>query len=108
MTNAGKDTGSDMKDEAHVRLAAVAKAWPLGIYRHYKRSDYILYSVSVNEATLEPMFHYYSLGHGTRWTRTFADFSSTVKAGEGHSVPRFSYAGSCTPEQLARAAGFAS
>ncbi len=93
-----------MKDEAQTRHAAATKAWPLGIYRHYKKSDYILYSASVNEATLETMIHYYSLGRGTRWTRTLADFSSTVTL-DGETVQRFAYVGPCSPEQLARAAG---
>lgn len=95
-----------MKDEAQAALRSAAREWPVGLYKHYKNSDYIVYSHSVDEPTLEPLVHYYSLGRGTRWTRRISNFAESVAVG-GAEVPRFRYVAPCTVEQLARAAGIA-
>lgn len=86
------------------RLEAARKKCPLGLYRHYKRGDYILYSVSLRESDMEPVVSYYSIGRMTRWTRPVEEFAATVDS-EGGRVFRFERVSACTAEQLTRAAG---
>lgn len=76
----------------------------LGAYRHYKGSFYIAYSVTVDEATLEPMVHYYSLDKKTRWTRTVKNFTELVDK-DGHKIQRFVWSYHASWQELAVAAG---
>lgn len=50
-------------------------------FKHFKGGFYTVTAVSLHEATAELLVTYHSVMRGTDWTRTFADFSS--------SVPRF-------------------
>jgi hypothetical protein len=51
---------------------------PLGVYRHYKGGEYVLFAVSLMEETLQIMVHYYSVGHGTRWTRALSNWNEQI------------------------------
>ena len=93
---------SDEKDAAQMFLRDVdAKTTcPIGVYVHRKGGTYVVYSHSVNEATLASLVHYYSVDKGTRWTRTVDNFVEEV---EGR--PRFERVSDVTDEMLARARG---
>jgi hypothetical protein len=80
---------SDEKDEAQAKLAALD--FKLGLYRHYKGGEYIVFAVSLNEETLEPLVHYYSLAKETRWTRTLDNFTSEVSNSGFLRRPRFEF-----------------
>jgi len=75
----------DDKDVAQEKLKRLGPY--LGVYRHYKGPEYVLFAVSLMEDTLEPLAHYYSLEKKTRWTRTCENFSQDVTT----HVPRFQY-----------------
>lgn len=78
----------DLKDRAQSKLAT--SLVELGVYRHYKGGLYTVFSTSIDEATLQPLVHYYSQAKHTRWTRTLENFRETVSDGK-HQVPRFEF-----------------
>jgi hypothetical protein len=82
---------SDEKDIAQAELAALD--FKLGLYEHYKGGRYIIFAVSCDEDTLEPLVHYYSIEKKTRWTRTLVNFAENVQAEfDGDFVgPRFAF-----------------
>jgi hypothetical protein len=107
---------SDEKNAAQAQLAVAAERCPVGLYSHYKTDDvYIVYGHSVDEATLAPLVHYYSVSRGSRWTRTIANFIEIVhvtvtypgppETGAVSTTTRFVRTGDVTEEMLARARG---
>lgn len=58
------------KNDAQANLASATAAAPRGIYGHRNGGEYVLFAHSLDEETLEPLVHYYSLDKKTRWTRT--------------------------------------
>lgn len=73
-----------MKEESQDML-------PLGIYRHYKGSDYEVLGVARHSETEEWHVVYRTLyGDFSLWVRPLAMFTEQVEV-EGVSVPRFSY-----------------
>ncbi len=69
---------SDPKNDAQDVLKRAVARCPVGVYTHCKGGKYVVYSHSLDEETLTPLVHYYSLGRGTRWTRTIANFIERV------------------------------
>jgi hypothetical protein len=65
----------DPKTEAQSKLVAACEAvgvFPGHVYSHWNAGgEYVVFAVTLDEATLEPLVHYYSL---TRWTRTLVVF----------------------------------
>jgi len=88
---------SDAKDEAQKWLASLDIR--LGLYRHYKGGEYIVFAVTLTEDTLSPRVHYYSVEKGTRWTRTEADFFGQVAGDQ----PRFTYVGPVSDSDMLKA-----
>ena len=81
----------DAKDEAQAKLAATD--FKLGVWRHYKGGLYVVFALSLDEETLQPLVHYFSLEKRTRWTRAMHNFKS-VKIEEQPwwaYKPRFTY-----------------
>jgi hypothetical protein len=66
----------DEKDEAQKRLQG--SPLKLGVYQHYKGPTYVLFAESLDERSLEPLVHYYSIEKRSRWTRTRRNFTETV------------------------------
>jgi hypothetical protein len=92
----------DLKDRAQSKLAE--SLVELGIYRHHKGGLYTLFTTSIDEATLEPLAHYYSHAKRTRWTRTFTNFGDTVEMqDERGRVARFEFMGPATTLELCTA-----
>ncbi len=87
----------DMKDEAQKALAEARDV--RGVYKHRKGGTYVLYSVTVDEESLETMVHYYSVERGSRWTRPLRVWTEPV---EGH--PRFWKVRDATVSELLKAA----
>ena len=58
-----------------------------------------IYSITINENTMEPTVHYYSPAHDSRWTRTLADWTEEV---EGRA--RFWWIREATMQELLDAA----
>ena len=67
-----------IKDKAQADLKALD--FKLGVYRHYKGGLYVVFAVSLDEETLKPLVHYYSLAKETRWTRTLTNFTERIEA----------------------------
>ena len=56
---------------------------PFQIYRHFKGNLYMVISLAITEATLEPTVVYMSLGTDRKvWTRSVSDFESLVPEGK--------------------------
>jgi len=100
---------SDDKNDAQARLAAAAERCPVGLYAHYKTDGvYVVHGHSVDEASLAPLVHYYSVSRGSRWTRTVDNFTEIVTgdiSGVAFASVRFTRTGDVTDEMLARARG---
>lgn len=64
------------KDEAHAKLAA--RNFRLGVYKHFKGFHVIVYSLSIDEGTLEPLVHYGTMKSAKRLTRTLENFEEHV------------------------------
>lgn len=90
----------DLKDRAQAKLASALVQ--LGVYRHYKGGLYTVFSTSIDEATLEPLVHYYSHAKRTRWTRTLRNFQETIKNDTGN-VPRFEFTSVASVSELVTA-----
>jgi hypothetical protein len=89
----------DEKDAAQAKLARLGPR--LGVYRHYKGPEYVLFALTLKEDTLEPMVHYYSLEKKTRWTRTYEDFTHDI---EGNGLSRrFTYVRPATTSEIVQA-----
>jgi hypothetical protein len=92
----------DLKDRAQQKLRETLIE--LGIYRNHKGGLYTLFTTSVDEATLQPLVHYYSHTKKTRWTRTFQNFGEVVEMqDERGKVARFEYMGPATTLELCTA-----
>jgi hypothetical protein len=89
---------SDPKDEAQRRLNEAAFLCPWGIYTHRKGGLYVVFAHSVDEASLVPLVHYFSLEKETRWTRTVENFLEDV---EGKR--RFQWVRSAWPYEMEQA-----
>lgn len=76
----------DPKQDVQESLPALAELCPVGVYTHRNGGTYVVFAHSVNEATLAPLVHYYSVDKRTRWTRTIKNFVEKVGG-----VPRFSF-----------------
>jgi hypothetical protein len=94
----------DIKDKAQEAIGAAF--FKVGVYRHYKGSLYVAFAITLNELTLEPMVHYYSRDKQTRWTRTWKNFTSGVRAPNGGLMSRFEYLGPSEFSELTVAAGW--
>lgn len=81
----------DEKDDAQAKLKALE--FPHGKYTHYKGPFYWVFATSIDEATLEPLVHYESIAHGTRWTRTLKNFTEEVTLPSGEKKLRFTWVG---------------
>jgi hypothetical protein len=82
----------DAKTEAQSRLVAVCEAadvWPGYVYTHWQAGgEYVVFAVTLDEVTLEPNVHYYSLTYRTRWTRTLMVFTERLRADVPHRFER--------------------
>jgi hypothetical protein len=99
---------TDAKDKSQEHLVYIAKKFPVGVYRHYKGNDYILFAHSINENTLIPLVHYYSIAKKTRWTRDFGNFSQMVKSEAefgDREGPRFRFVRKADSQELLEACG---
>lgn len=90
----------DPKTDAQQLLPTLASHCPIGVYTHRKGGRYVVYGYSIDEESLAPLVHYYSLDKKTRWTRTISAFLEEV---EGQ--PRFWMVAEVNIEQLAAAFG---
>jgi hypothetical protein len=79
-------SAKDEKDLAQDKLGEASARFPLGLYAHYKGPKYLVFALSLDEETLEPLVHYESLAHGTIWTRTLKNFTETVELPEGPTL----------------------
>jgi|HubBroStandDraft_2_1064218.scaffolds.fasta_scaffold01263_11 hypothetical protein len=86
----------DDKTEAQSRLAERchdAGVFVGHVYTHWDvGGEYVVYSVMLDEATLEPRVAYYSLTYRTRWSRTLDVFTSLIEGvgvGPGNQTTRF-------------------
>jgi hypothetical protein len=98
---------SDEKTEAQSKLAETCAAAGVRVghvYQHYRGGLYVVFAVSLAEATLLPYVHYYSLERGTRWTRPLANFSAVMNVDTAR-VQRFERVRPATNDELARAIG---
>ena len=84
------------KDRAQEAFRALEKTVRIGLYQHYKGGFYVVYGMSLDEATLEALVHYYSLKKKSRWTRTYANFSEEVGG-----IARFTYVGDYVCDEVA-------
>jgi hypothetical protein len=91
---------SDEKDKA--QLALTLTGAKLGLYSHRKGGHYVVFAVSLDEETLKPLVHYYSIDEKTRWTRTQENFEELV---DGFS--RFTYLREAKTEEFYKAVGLA-
>lgn len=96
-------SGTDTKDDAQESLASCPGV-ALGIYRHWKGGFYIVYSLSIDEVSMQPLVHYYSCKKKTRWTRTRAVFTSEAEESTVRAA-RFRYVRPAGWQELAKAAG---
>jgi hypothetical protein len=95
---------TDTKDRAQENLREVHL--PFGVYRHYKGGLYVLFATSVDESTLAPLVHYYSLEKKTRWTRTRGNFMERdVGSFDDHEVPRFTFVRPAETKELYESLG---
>ena len=83
------------KDTVQRCLYSLVEQCPIGVYRHRKGGEYVVFGHTVDEATLAPLVHYYSLTKQTRWTRTIVNFVEDV---DGR--PRFERARDATSLEL--------
>ena len=66
---------------------------PLGIYRHYKGTEYELIVIATHSETLEPMAVYRThTGARETWVRPLSMWDNPIDL-EGETVPRFTYIG---------------
>jgi len=65
----------DEKDAAQAALAEAASCCPVGVYAHRNGGEYVVYGHSIDEATLVPLVHYFSIAKRSRWTRTIINFT---------------------------------
>lgn len=89
-----------LTDKSAAQLALSREPVRLGVYRHYKGGQYIVFCVSLNEATLEQLVHYYSIEERFRWTRTREVFFEMVQ-----DVPRFTFLRDSSWSDRLRASG---
>ena len=95
----------DIKSEAQSTLLArcrKADIIPGHRYRHYKGGLYLVFAISLDEESLHPLVHYYSLKRKTRWTRKLANFVCTVPPS---NEPRFVRIGPATTDVVLLANG---
>jgi hypothetical protein len=75
----------DAKTEAQSKLVAACEAAGVlsgHIYTHWQAGgEYVVFAITLDEGTLEPLVHYYSLTYRTRWTRTLAVFVEPMMIG---------------------------
>lgn len=98
----------DEKDNAQKKLKLIQSKFFPGHYRHYKGGHYIAFALTMHENTLEVLVHYYSVGHSTRWTRTWENWISKVDDGPHttpHLVSRFEFIRNASQQELLKAAG---
>lgn len=88
------------KDIAQKGLAGYMASCPVGVYTHRKGGEYILYSHSLDESSLRPLVHYYSVTKANRWTREVVVWNEPV---DGR--PRFWFIRPATKDELILAAG---
>jgi hypothetical protein len=73
---------SDEKSAAQAELAKTCEAadvWVGHVYRHWDEGgEYVVFAVTLDEATLEPLVSYYSLKRQTRWTRKLTVFTAVI------------------------------
>jgi hypothetical protein len=92
----------DLKNRAQEKLAQTL--FELGVYRHHKGGLYTAFATSIDEATLQPLVHYYSHVKHTRWTRTLENFTEQVELpDERGKLPRFEYMGPASTVELTTA-----
>lgn len=95
-----------LDDEAKTAMQGRLKEldFRVGVYRHYAGGEYVVFAITLMEDTLDALVHYYSVKHGTRWTRTLSNWQERVyeKLVEGQSVlgPRFEYLRPFTYEEF--------
>ncbi len=84
------------KHEAQRALSVlVVEACPIGLYTHRHGGEYVVFTHTIHEATLQPFVHYFALDHGTRWSHSIADFTKVVEG-----KPRFWRVRDATPAEL--------
>ena len=88
----------DPKDTVQRHLPSLSGQCLPGVYSHRKGGVYVVYGHTVDEATLAPLVHYYSVAKGTRWTRTVDNFIEEV---DGR--PRFVRLRDATLDELLQA-----
>jgi len=94
----------DLKLDCQEELEEISKKYPRGIYVHHKGGLYCLYSMTVHESLLLPLFHYYSLQKKVRWTRDFVAWTSIVQR-DDQEIPRFKFLRDATRQELLEACG---
>ena len=71
---------------------------PLGIYRHYKGTEYELLAIGTHSETLEPMAIYRAHGGAAEtWVRPLSMWANPIALEHG-TVPRFTYVGATARE----------
>ena|SRR5580698_756824 len=98
-------TTHDAKTEAQSKLTATCEAadvLPGYIYTHWNvGGEYVVFAVTLDEATLEPLVHYYSLTYRTRWSRPLAVFVEVMVIVDSSPVThRFDRIRSATLEEF--------
>ena len=68
----------DSKTTAQLDLSVRAAMCPIGVYSHRRGGTYAVYAHSIDEATLEPLVHYWSFDKKTSWTRKISVFTELV------------------------------
>lgn len=93
--------GPSPKPAAQELLNAASRSNPLGVYRHYRGGEYVLFALTVDEATCAAVLvHYYSIERGFRWTRTLANWLEHVDG-----KPRFMWLREATKKERLRPFG---
>jgi hypothetical protein len=97
----------DAKDRAQEDLIEKQEEVPLGLWRHYKGGEYIVFALSVQEDTCKHLVHYYSLDKKTRWTRSLSNFVEIVTPPGSYLVPRFRFVRVTSMDEHLEAVGLA-
>lgn len=88
-------TEDELKTGAQNQLAELEGPKAGETYRHYKGGLYVIVCLSIQENTLETLVTYRSNTQKTYWTRTLANFTSSVVIDNGviprFAIPRFTH-----------------
>lgn len=99
---------SDEKTVAQAKLSAACEAAgiePGFVYRHWREGgEYVVFTVTLDEESLVPEVHYFSLKYRTRWSRKLTVFAQVMDA-RTETVRRFERVRRATFDEFMAALG---